>query len=157
MNFKANVLLLTIIASASGSLQAQAADSKILAIQQSQIAVQKAELASQKMEIERLKRGAMLTLKEANSGNCTVNFSQIANAKSQFVVYAGHYSGLLEQAYSAVFVYTVDVIKRASIRPMLSSDAPGNNNGSIGWTGETLTVATGGVGASCSIAVMRVY
>lgn len=92
---------------------------------------------------------------DAGQGNCSYDFSALGNRIS-LVITVGLYTNAAGVPYSAMYLYTSGVSGSPVVRTIVGSDAPGNNNGVIGWSGSTLSATTGGIGANCRISYTRI-
>lgn len=92
---------------------------------------------------------------DAGQGNCSYNFSTLGSRVS-VIVTTGLYNDVVGVPYSAMYLYTSGVSGSPIVRTILGSDAPGNNNGAISWSGSTLNVTTGGIGGNCRISYTRI-
>lgn len=95
--------------------------------------------------------------KSSYAGNQTLDVSTILTANGQAcITYSFVYgSDTPNVTYSAVWLHTRSQNGVFERRDILASNAPGNNNGNIGYAGTTVTCSTGG-GANCSISYVMV-
>jgi len=89
------------------------------------------------------------------STSCVFDLSTVLPTGAVGMVYAYQGQGVVSVPYSMVSIFMSDALGHFMHRDILASDAPGNNNGNISWSGTTITVSTGG-SSNCIIAYQRI-
>jgi hypothetical protein len=97
------------------------------------------------------------------SGTTTISIdlSTVLNAgQGSWLISAqmGAGGATVDATYSALYLYSVAVIGQTpTLRTVLASDAPGNNNGNIAISGTTVVVSWGGSRGPAFVTAQRLY